>query len=136
MNITDQEIKQLQVDSQQAQNWPMAALCRKALNGDEAARIRVEKIITDAANARLMDEYLQIKDRYEQAVEDYQGAMDEMTRTRQVRDAAFAVLTDLKAREGEPTPDDKLCCQRYGRVHARDLAVPGCRWFEPEASRS
>lgn len=136
MTITDEDIRQLQTDSRQAQNWPMAALCRKALNGDEAARERLATVITDAANARLMDEYLAVKERYERAVEDYQGAMDEMTRTRGARDKAFAALSDLKAREGEPTHDDPLCCQRYGRIHHRTFAVPGCRWFEPQASRS
>ena len=136
MNITDDDITALRTSSQQVQNWPMAALCRKALQGDEAARERVAKIITDARDAALMGEYLALKDTYERSVESYQGALDEMTRTRSVRDAAFAALTDFKARQGDPGPDDRLCCQRYGRVHHREFAVPGCRWYEPEASRT
>ena len=100
MTITDAEILKLRTDAQQAQNWPLAALCRKALNGDEEARERVARIVSDAADAALMGEYLAVKQRYERSAEDYQGAISEMARTRQVRDAAFAALSDLKAKLG------------------------------------
>jgi len=136
VNITDADITELRNNSQQVQNWPMAALCRKALNGDEAARERIAGIITDARNAELMGEYLALRGTYERAATDYQGALDEMTRARSVRDTAFAALADFKARQGDAGPDDRLCCQRYGRVHPREFAVPGCRWYEPEASRA
>lgn len=134
--ITDEDIRQLQGDAQKVQNWPMAALCRKALTGDEAARERVSKIITDARDAELMGTYLALKDAYDRSVTDYGGALDEVTRTRQVRDKAHAELRDFRVSLGTPTHSDPLCCQRYGRIHVRDLAVPGCRWFEPEASRA
>lgn len=136
MSITDDDINELRTSSQQVQNWPMAALCRKALQGDGAARERVEKIITGARDARLMAEFLALKDAYDRVVAGYQDSISMVAAMRRARDRAFAALTDLKAGQGEPTRDDPLCCQRYTRLHDRALAVPGCRWFEPEASRT
>jgi hypothetical protein len=133
VTITDEEITRLRTSSQQVQNWPLAALCRKALNGDETARERVARIISDAADARLMGDYLTLKAAYDRAVADYGGALDEVTRTRGVRDSARTELQNFTAKLGDATRDDPLCCQRYGLIHTRDLAVPGCRWFEPEA---
>ena len=136
MSITDEEIRGLRAGAQRVQNFALAALCRKALQGDEAARERIAKIIAAASDADTMGEYLALKDAYDRAVTDYGGAQDELNRTRSVRDSAYAALRDFKAKQGDATRDDPLCCQRYGLVHLRDLAVPGCRWFEPDAGKS
>lgn len=136
MSITDDDILALRTSSQQVQNWPMAALCRKALQGDAAARERAAQIITSARDAELMGEYLAAKEHYERVAAGYQDAISMVAAMRRARDEAFTALTDLKAKQGEATRDDPLCCQRYTRLHDRALAVPGCRWFEPEASRT
>lgn len=134
--VTDEDIAQLRRDAGQARNPRLALLCGQALHGDEVARERVAKIITDARDADLMAEFLAVREIYERHAGAYRDALDEVTRTRLARDTAFATLTDLRQRQGEPTGDDPLCCQRYGRLHLREHAVPGCRWFEAEASKT
>jgi hypothetical protein len=51
MEITNEQIEQLQIEAGAAGDSAQVAMCEAALNGDEAARERCERVIANAATA-------------------------------------------------------------------------------------
>lgn len=80
----------------------------------------------------IMAEYERLSEAYREAVRGIEQALGTWQAARVVRDKAYAEMFDFKQQLGDPTADDPLCCQRYGRIHDRALSVPGCRWYQGE----
>ena len=135
-SVTDEDIRQLRADAMTARNTALAQLCGMALRGDEHARERIAGIVARAADSAVMAEYARLSEAYRQAVAGIEQVLGTLASARAVRDKAYAEMFDFKQQLGDATPDDPLCCQRYGRIHQRELSVPGCRWFVSEASRA
>lgn len=132
MSISDEDIRALRADAATARNTVLVQLCGMALRGDQHARERIEGIVARAADADLMAEYMRLSERYHQAVRGIEQVLGTLAAARTERDKAYAEMFDFKQQLGDPTADDPLCCQRYGRIHDRALSVPGCRWFQGE----
>jgi hypothetical protein len=82
---------------------------------------------TRATADYVMRAYQAAKDRQEHAVSEYYASPTYGGRCRMQE--AYAAVDGMKEAAGEPRPGDRLCCQRYGRLHAPVFSVTGCRWY-------